>query len=207
MRSGYPVRSGASILLVAFACLCIGLVGLRHLEGNLFYGISGFRVIDDFDGNTPLTFDLESLTVRVYFPGLTSELAYREALVTLNLSIGAVAVVAVQGHRVLLEFLALCVGRGDLGFLDHHDGLVLAVMGNVAAGLAKEQQVAKDGNDCQANDDTNDIERLGLLFLCGCIRRRSRGAPRRAWRPDCSVLVGRHARLESKALHRTTRRL
>ena len=31
-------------------------------------------------------------------------------------------------------------------------------MGNVAAGLAKEQQVAKDGNDCQANDDTNDIE-------------------------------------------------
>ena len=52
-------------------------------------------------------------------------------------------------------------------------------MGNVAAGLAKEQQVAKDGNDCQANDDTNDIERLGLLFLCGCIRRRSRG-----WRRD-----------------------
>ena len=43
--------------------------------------------------------------------------------------------------------------------MDHHDGLVLAVMGNVAAGLAKEQQVAKDGNDRQTNDDTNDIER------------------------------------------------
>ena len=72
-------------------------------------------------------------------------------------------------------------------------------MGNVVAGLAKEQQVAKDGNGCQANDDTDDIERLGVLFLCGYIRRRRRG-----WRRD--GLGDRIARLWPVGAHGWNRR-